>query len=178
MSPLIFSTDQNHFETLQKYWHVLAYFLNRSKLFQNLCKNIDIPLLFLQQIKTILSGFIIRGYLGKWTLLIKSVGMMLSVSAGLSLGKEGPFVHVACCCGNIFSYLFPKYGRNEAKKREVCPFWFSFIICFNMCPFSHVINDSFEIHCPFSVCFMIHLKINCPFSNLSHGPFWNKFSFF
>lgn len=45
--------------------------------------------------------------------------MMLAVSAGLSLGKEGPFVHVASCCGNIFSYLFPKYGTNEAKKREV-----------------------------------------------------------
>uniref|UniRef100_A0A673LVJ2 Chloride channel protein n=1 Tax=Sinocyclocheilus rhinocerous TaxID=307959 RepID=A0A673LVJ2_9TELE len=38
---------------------------------------------------------------------------------GLSLGKEGPLVHVACCCGNIFSYLFPKYSKNEAKKREV-----------------------------------------------------------
>ncbi|BFZ15227.1 hypothetical protein BsWGS_18266 [Bradybaena similaris] len=71
------------------------------------------------EIKTILSGFIIRGYLGKWTLLIKSIGMMFSVAAGLSLGKEGPFIHVACCCGNIFSYLFPKYGRNEAKKREI-----------------------------------------------------------
>lgn len=71
------------------------------------------------EIKTILSGFIIRGYLGKWTLLTKSVGMMLAVSAGLSLGKEGPFVHVASCCGNIFSYLFPKYGTNEAKKREI-----------------------------------------------------------
>uniref|UniRef100_A0A673NJL8 Chloride channel protein n=1 Tax=Sinocyclocheilus rhinocerous TaxID=307959 RepID=A0A673NJL8_9TELE len=35
------------------------------------------------------------------------------------LGKEGPLVHVACCCGNIFSYLFPKYSKNEAKKREV-----------------------------------------------------------
>ena len=79
----------------------------------------NVYLSFCGQIKTILSGFIIRGYLGKWTLLIKSVGMMLAVSAGLSLGKEGPFVHVACCCGNIFSYLFPKYGRNEAKKREV-----------------------------------------------------------
>ena len=44
---------------------------------------------------------------------------MLSTSAGLILGKEGPFVHVACCCGNIFSYLFPKYGKNEAKKREI-----------------------------------------------------------
>lgn len=71
------------------------------------------------QIKTILSGFIIRGYLGKWTLMIKSVCMMLAVSAGLSLGKEGPLVHVASCCGNIFCYLFPKYGKNEAKKREV-----------------------------------------------------------
>ncbi|XP_071951740.1 H(+)/Cl(-) exchange transporter 4-like isoform X2 [Antedon mediterranea] len=71
------------------------------------------------EIKTILSGFIIRGYLGKWTLLIKSMTMMLAVAAGLSLGKEGPLVHVACCCGNIFSYLFPKYGTNEAKKREV-----------------------------------------------------------
>ncbi|KAG7162959.1 H(+)/Cl(-) exchange transporter 3-like 2 [Homarus americanus] len=71
------------------------------------------------EIKTILSGFIIRGYLGKWTLLIKSLGMILAVSAGLSLGKEGPLVHVACCIGNILSYLFPKYGKNEAKKREI-----------------------------------------------------------
>ena len=30
----------------------------------------------LLQIKTILGGFIIRGYLGKWTLLIKSIGMV------------------------------------------------------------------------------------------------------
>ncbi len=53
--------------------------------------------------KTILSGFIIRGYLGAWTLLVKSVGMVLAVGAGLSLGKEGPLVHVACCCGNLFT---------------------------------------------------------------------------
>ncbi|ESN92810.1 hypothetical protein HELRODRAFT_108181 [Helobdella robusta] len=71
------------------------------------------------EIKTILSGFIIRGYLGKWTLIIKSIGMMFSVSAGLSLGKEGPFVHIAGCCGNILSHLFPKYDKNEAKKREI-----------------------------------------------------------
>jgi H+/Cl- antiporter ClcA len=44
---------------------------------------------------------------------------MLTVAAGLSLGKEGPLVHCACCIGNIFSYLFPKYGKNEAKKREI-----------------------------------------------------------
>ncbi|GFV84676.1 hypothetical protein TNCV_4296581 [Trichonephila clavipes] len=71
------------------------------------------------EIKTILSGFIMRGYLGKWTLVIKSLGTMLAVSAGLSLGKEGPLVHIVCCLGNIISYWFPKYGKNEAKKREV-----------------------------------------------------------
>lgn len=71
------------------------------------------------EIKTILSGFIIHGFLGKWTLIIKSICMMLAVSAGLSLGKEGPLVHVSCCIGNIFSYMFPKYGKNEAKKREI-----------------------------------------------------------
>ena len=46
--------------------------------------------------------------------------MMLAVSAGLSLGKEGPLVHVASCCGNFFSHVFAKYSKNEAKKREVC----------------------------------------------------------
>ncbi|MGH0144736.1 UNVERIFIED_CONTAM: hypothetical protein FKN15_004236 [Acipenser sinensis] len=71
------------------------------------------------EIKTILSGFIIRGYLGKWTLLIKTVTLVLAVSSGLSLGKEGPLVHVACCCGNLFSGLFSKYSKNEAKRREV-----------------------------------------------------------
>ncbi|XP_008119849.1 H(+)/Cl(-) exchange transporter 5 isoform X1 [Anolis carolinensis] len=71
------------------------------------------------EIKTILSGFIIRGYLGKWTLVIKTVTLVLAVSSGLSLGKEGPLVHVACCCGNILCHLFTKYRKNEAKRREV-----------------------------------------------------------
>ncbi|OQV20471.1 H(+)/Cl(-) exchange transporter 3 [Hypsibius exemplaris] len=71
------------------------------------------------EIKTILSGFIIRGYLGKWTLLIKVVSLIFIVSSGVNVGKEGPMIHIAACCGNIFAYLFPKYGKNEAKKREI-----------------------------------------------------------
>ena len=50
---------------------------------------------------------------------MKCLGMVLCVGAGLSLGKEGPLVHVACCCGNLLCYFFPKYRKNEAKKREV-----------------------------------------------------------
>ncbi|GAA5887484.1 hypothetical protein JCM5296_002589 [Sporobolomyces johnsonii] len=71
------------------------------------------------EIKTILSGFVIRGYLGSWTLGVKAVGLALSVASGLSLGKEGPFVHIASCVGNILSRFFPKYDRNEAKRREI-----------------------------------------------------------
>eukprot|EP00794_Sanderia_malayensis_P007396 gene7396-8216_t len=71
------------------------------------------------EIKTILGGFIIKGYLGYWTLVTKTVTLILAVSSGLSLGKEGPLVHVACCIGNVLVRLFPKYNTNEAKRREV-----------------------------------------------------------
>ncbi|KIO28067.1 hypothetical protein M407DRAFT_72341, partial [Tulasnella calospora MUT 4182] len=71
------------------------------------------------EIKTILSGFVIHGYLGGVTLFTKSVGLALSVASGLSLGKEGPFVHIACCVGNIVSRFFAKYENNEGKRREI-----------------------------------------------------------
>ncbi|KAF9793458.1 chloride channel [Thelephora terrestris] len=71
------------------------------------------------EIKTILSGFVIHGYLGGRTLFTKSVGLALSVASGLSLGKEGPFVHIASCIGNIVSRFFVKYETNEGKRREI-----------------------------------------------------------
>ncbi|GAA5834523.1 hypothetical protein JCM9279_004343 [Rhodotorula babjevae] len=71
------------------------------------------------EIKTILSGFVIRGFLGSWTLAVKSVGLALSVASGLSLGKEGPLVMIACCVGNIATRFVKKYDRNEAKRREI-----------------------------------------------------------
>ncbi|KAF9475768.1 clc channel [Pholiota conissans] len=71
------------------------------------------------EIKTILSGFVIRGYLGGRVLFTKSVGLALSVASGLSLGKEGPFVHIASCVGNIVSRIATKYENNEAKRREI-----------------------------------------------------------
>lgn len=40
------------------------------------------------EVKTILSGFVIRGYFDLWTLMVKATGMVLAVAAGLSLGKE------------------------------------------------------------------------------------------
>ncbi|EQL00195.1 Chloride channel, voltage gated [Ophiocordyceps sinensis CO18] len=69
------------------------------------------------EIKTILGGFVIRRLLGTWTLITKSLGLILAVGSGMWLGKEGPLVHVACCCANLF--IFGNIGENEARKREV-----------------------------------------------------------
>ncbi|KAF4123236.1 chloride channel 3/4/5 [Geosmithia morbida] len=71
------------------------------------------------EIKTVLGGFVMKRFLGLWTLVIKSFGLVLAVASGMWLGKEGPLVHVACCCANIFSKPFPSISGNEARKREV-----------------------------------------------------------
>lgn len=71
------------------------------------------------EVRVILSGFVLHGFLGLRTLIIKSAGLILSVASGLSLGKEGPYVHIATCVGNIACRIFPKYDGNDAKRREV-----------------------------------------------------------
>ena len=71
------------------------------------------------EIKTVLGGFVIRRFMGAWTLIIKSLGLCLAVASGLWLGKEGPLVHVACCCANLLMKLSVSLNDNEARKREV-----------------------------------------------------------
>jgi chloride channel 3/4/5 len=71
------------------------------------------------EVKVILSGFVVHGYLGVRTLVVKSLALILSVASGLSLGKEGPFVHIATCVGNIACRMFSKYNHNDGKRREV-----------------------------------------------------------
>ncbi|KAF2488126.1 chloride channel protein [Neohortaea acidophila] len=73
----------------------------------------------ISEIKCIIAGFVMKGFLGFWTLLIKSIGLPLAIASGLSVGKEGPSVHYAVCTGNVISRLFPKYRRNAAKTREI-----------------------------------------------------------
>ncbi|KAJ1726592.1 glycerol ethanol, ferric requiring protein [Coemansia biformis] len=73
----------------------------------------------LPEIKAILGGFVIRGFMGAWTLLMKSVGLAMAVASGLSVGKEGPAVHMGCCVGNVVSRNFAKYRRSAARQREI-----------------------------------------------------------
>ncbi|KAJ3517752.1 hypothetical protein NLJ89_g304 [Agrocybe chaxingu] len=71
------------------------------------------------EIKAILGGYVFDGFLSTWTLLIKALGLALSVGSGLSLGKEGPLVHVACCMAFLISRIFKEFRHNEAQKRRV-----------------------------------------------------------
>lgn len=73
----------------------------------------------ISEIKCIIAGFIMKGFLGFWTLLIKSICLPLAIASGLSVGKEGPSVHYAVCTGNVISRFFNKYRHNAAKTREI-----------------------------------------------------------
>ncbi|CAK7563542.1 MAG: glycerol ethanol, ferric requiring protein [Sporothrix epigloea] len=73
----------------------------------------------ISEIKCIIAGFTMKGFLGFWTLAIKSVALPLAIASGLSVGKEGPSVHYAVCTGNVISRMFAKYRRNASKTREI-----------------------------------------------------------
>lgn len=70
------------------------------------------------EIKAILRGYVFDTFLSPWTLLIKALGLALAVASGLSLGKEGPLVHVSCCMAFLLSRLF-KLQHNESQKRKL-----------------------------------------------------------
>ncbi|KAJ2402610.1 glycerol ethanol, ferric requiring protein [Coemansia sp. RSA 2559] len=73
----------------------------------------------LPEIKATLGGYTIRGFMGGRTLLLKSVGLAMAVASGLSVGKEGPAVHMGCCIGNVVSRCFAKYRASAARRREI-----------------------------------------------------------
>ncbi|ABN66376.2 chloride channel, possibly voltage gated [Scheffersomyces stipitis CBS 6054] len=96
-------------------WITLAAYITIHK--DPLIKQSGIP-----EIKLIISGFNYRinYYLGLQTLFYKTVGLILVVSSGLWLGKEGPLVHVSCCILNIlYGLLVNTSFENEAVRREL-----------------------------------------------------------
>ncbi len=55
------------------------------------------------EMKSILSGVNIYRYLSFQTLIGKIIGLTAGLCAGLSIGKEGPFVHIAGAIANKLS---------------------------------------------------------------------------
>lgn len=72
----------------------------------------------ISEIKCIVSGFAMKGFLGWPTLIIKSLCLPLAIGSGLSLGKEGPSVHYAVCVGNCIAKLIGNYRNRASKGRE------------------------------------------------------------
>ncbi|KAK7203145.1 chloride channel [Myxozyma melibiosi] len=73
----------------------------------------------ISEIKCIVSGFVLKGFLSGWTFAIKALGLPLSIASGLSVGKEGPSVHYAVAAGNVIARLFQRYRHNATKMREI-----------------------------------------------------------
>ncbi|KAI0688187.1 Cl-channel protein [Cytidiella melzeri] len=73
----------------------------------------------ISEIKCILAGFIMKGFLGFSTFVIKSLTLPLVIASGLSVGKEGPSVHVACCIGNVIAGWFTRFSQSHGKMREM-----------------------------------------------------------
>ena len=71
------------------------------------------------EVKTILNGFVMQDVVSLRTLAIKIPGLMLSVAAGMSLGKEGPLVHVAVCWAQLLSRTFPqRLGSGQVSRAQ------------------------------------------------------------
>lgn len=68
--------------------------------------------------KTILNGFVMLEVVSVRTLLVKIPGLILSVAAGMAVGKAAPLVHIALCWAQLLSRLSPQY-QNEARRREL-----------------------------------------------------------
>eukprot|EP00916_Digyalum_oweni_P023426 GHVL01038867.1.p1 GENE.GHVL01038867.1~~GHVL01038867.1.p1 ORF type:complete len:605 (-),score=107.99 GHVL01038867.1:489-2303(-) len=57
------------------------------------------------EIKTILSGIEIENFLCSRALIAKVIGLVAGVAGGLSLGKEGPFVHISAIVVTLLNKL-------------------------------------------------------------------------
>lgn len=68
------------------------------------------------EVELIVRGFWIRGYLDLKTLVVKSLALVLSASSGMSLGKEGPYIHLATCIFGIITEFCDSNQRYQQQE--------------------------------------------------------------
>ncbi|XP_053698498.1 chloride channel protein 2-like [Sabethes cyaneus] len=62
------------------------------------------------EIRAILRGVVIKGYLNFSTLVAKVFGLAMVLGSGMPLGKEGPFVHIASILSQLFGKVMTSIG--------------------------------------------------------------------
>ncbi|GMJ09999.1 chloride channel B [Hibiscus trionum] len=81
------------------------------------------------EIKAYLNGVDTPNMFGATTLLVKIVGSIGAVAAGLDLGKEGPLVHIGSCIASLLGQGGPdnyrikwrwlRYFNNDRDRRDI-----------------------------------------------------------
>uniref|UniRef100_A0A5S6QBQ2 Chloride channel protein n=1 Tax=Trichuris muris TaxID=70415 RepID=A0A5S6QBQ2_TRIMR len=71
------------------------------------------------EIKTILRGVVLKEYLSFVTLISKTIGLTVSLSSGLPIGKEGPMVHIGSIVASVICKSFGYIAQlNENRNRQ------------------------------------------------------------
>ncbi|CDW58324.1 Chloride channel protein 2 [Trichuris trichiura] len=71
------------------------------------------------EIKTILRGVVLKEYLSFMTLVSKTLGLTISLSSGLPIGKEGPMVHIGSIVASVICKSFGYIAQlNENRNRQ------------------------------------------------------------
>uniref|UniRef100_A0AAY5KJH1 Chloride channel 2c n=1 Tax=Esox lucius TaxID=8010 RepID=A0AAY5KJH1_ESOLU len=68
------------------------------------------------EMKTILRGVVLKEYLTCKTFVAKVVSLTSALGSGMPLGKEGPFVHIACLCAAMLSRFMSVFGNVYQNK--------------------------------------------------------------
>ncbi|XP_015836329.1 chloride channel protein 2 [Tribolium castaneum] len=73
------------------------------------------------EMKTLLRGVPIPDFLSFHTLIAKVVGITSTLGSTMPLGKEGPLMHISCCCAHLIGKITTFQGiyRNESRKLEM-----------------------------------------------------------
>lgn len=74
------------------------------------------------QMKCVLAGGAnIEAYLSWRTLIAKILSVVLAMGGGLSIGKEGPYVHISSCVAQQLTRLsiFRRLGQSETLRRQM-----------------------------------------------------------
>ncbi|PAV84178.1 hypothetical protein WR25_17177 [Diploscapter pachys] len=69
------------------------------------------------EMKAIIGGVLLKGYLSIKTLIVKMIGICLTIGSGLPYGKEGPFVHISSAVAHQLG-KFMMHGDSGVYENE------------------------------------------------------------